>query len=164
MTVHRGLALFLTVAAAGAFVNAAAPPAITAVPRLTAITARVGAKGAALVIEASEPVAYTTSRPDPLTLLIDFRNVAAADVANSVAADVKSPIAHVSVEAAESLGAPASRVRVALSQPVAHRVRSERNTVVVDFDKPAAKAAPFVLPPASRQAAAVTRPSPDAML
>ena len=70
-----------------------------------------------------------------------------ADVANSVAADVKSPIAHVSIEAAESLGAPASRVRVALSQPVAHHVRSERNTVVVDFDKPSAKAAPFVLPP-----------------
>ena len=45
------------------------------------------------MIEASDPVAYTTSRPDPLTLLLDFRNVAANDVANSVAADVKSPIA-----------------------------------------------------------------------
>jgi len=173
MTVHRGLALILTVAAAGAFVNAAAPPGTIATPRLTAITARVGAKGAALVIEASEPVAYTASRPDPLTLLLDFRNVGAADVANSVAADVKSPIAHVSVEAAESLGAPASRVRVALSQPVAHHIRSERNTVVIDFDKPSAKAAPFVLPPSSRQAsvdnrqstAAVRPPAPpDAML
>ncbi len=53
--------------------------------------------------------------------------------------NAKSPIAGVSVEAAESLGAPASRVRVALAQPVAHRVRSERNTVVVDFDKPSAE-------------------------
>jgi type IV pilus assembly protein PilQ len=167
MTVNRGLALLLTVAAAGAFVNASpAPPAVAAAVRLKAISARVNAKGASLLIEASEPVAYTTSRPDPLTLLLDFRNVAANDVANSVAADVKSPIAHVTVEATETLGASASRVRIALSQPVAHHVRSERNTVVVDFDKPSAKAAPYALPPGSRQSSVGDRPSsaPDAMM
>jgi type IV pilus assembly protein PilQ len=160
MTVNRGFALLLTVAAAGALVNAAAPPAGIAAVRLTAISARVHAKGASLVIEANEPVAYTTARPDPLTLLLDFRNVAATDVANSVTADVKSPIARVSVEAAESLGAPASRVRVTLSQPVAHHVRSERNTIVVDFDRPSAKAAPYALPPVMRSAG----PAPDAMM
>jgi len=160
MTVNRGFALLLTVAAAGALVNASAPPAGVAAVRLTAISARVHAKGASLVIEANEPVAYTTARPDPLTLLLDFRNVAATDVANSVAADVKSPIARVSVEAAESLGAPASRVRVTLSQPVAHHVRSERNTIVVDFDRPSAKAAPYALPPATRNAG----PPSDAMM
>ena len=166
MTVNRGLALLLTVAAAGAFVNASpAPPAMAAAARLKAISAHVSGKGASLVIEASEPVAYTTSRPDPLTLLLDFRNVAANDVANSVAADVKSPIAHVTVEATETLGASASRVRVALSQPVAHHVRSERNTVVVDFDKPSAKAAPYALPPSSRQTAGgQPSPAPDAMM
>jgi type IV pilus assembly protein PilQ len=162
MTATRGLALLLTVAAAGAFVHASAPPDIRAAVRLKTISARVGSKGASLVIEASEPVAYTTSRPDPLTVLLDFRNVSGNDVANSVAADVKSPIAHVSVEAADSPGAPASRVRIALSQPVAHHVRSERNTVVVDFDKPSAKAAPYVLPPAVRSNPA--GPAPDAML
>ena len=150
MTVTRGLALFLTVAAAGVLVNASAPPGTVSAVRLKSISARVNASGASLVIEASEPVAYTMSRPDPLTVLLDFRNVAGNDVANSVAADVKSPIAHVSVEVAESLGAAASRVRIALSQPVAHHVRSDRNTVVVDFDRPSAKAAPYVLPPASR--------------
>ena len=161
MTVTRGLALLLTVAAAGALVDASpAPPAIAAV-QLKAISARVNAKGSSLVIEASEPVAYTTSRPDPLTLLLDFRNVAANDVANSVVADVKSPIARVTVEATETLGAPASRVRVALSQPVAHHVRSERNTVVVDFDRPSAKAAPYVLPPSTRNSGG---PAPDAMM
>ncbi|HEV8208633.1 MAG TPA: hypothetical protein VGP77_00875, partial [Vicinamibacterales bacterium] len=91
MTVNRGFALLLTVAAAGALVNASAPPAGVAAVRLTAISARVHAKGASLVIEANEPVAYTSARPDPLTLLLDFRNVAATDVANSVTADVKSP-------------------------------------------------------------------------
>ena len=161
MTVNRGLALLLTVAAAGALVNASAPPGPIATVRLNAISARVNAKGASLVIEASEPVAYTTSRPDPLTVLLDFRNVAAHDVANSVAADVKSPIARVSVVAVESLGAPASRVRIALSQPVAHHVRSDRNMVVVDFDQPSAKAAPYVLPPASKAAPGAV---PDAMM
>ncbi|MEO8070570.1 MAG: type IV pilus secretin PilQ [Acidobacteriota bacterium] len=161
MTVHRGLALLLTVAAAGALVSAAAPPGTLSTVRLKAISARVNARGASLVIEASEPVAYTASRPDPLTLLLDFRNVAASDVANSVAADVKSPVARVSVEASESLGAPASRVRVALTQPVAHHIRSERNTVVIDFDRPSVKAVPFVLPPASR---ATPDSAPDAML
>ncbi len=162
MTATRGLALILSVATAGALVNAAAPPDSRAAVRLKAISARVGSKGASLVIEATEPVAYTMSRPDPLTLLLDFRNVAGSEVANSVAADVKSPIAHVSVEAVESLGAPASRVRIALSQPVAHHVRSERNTIVVDFDKPSAKAAPYVLPPATRTNRGET--APDAML
>ena len=167
MTVHRGLALLLTVAAAGALVSAAAPPGTIATVRLKAISSRVNGKGASLVIEATEPVAYTTSRPDPLTVLLDFRNVAGADVANSVAADVKSPIAYVAVEATESLGAPASRVRISLTQPVAHHVRSERNTVVVDFDKPSTKAAPFVLPPSSRQPSVDSPQSsgaPDAMM
>src|SRR3954467_3507060 len=160
MTVHRGLALLLTIAGAGALVSAAGPSTIIVPVRLKAISSRVHAKGASLLIEASEPVAYTTSRPDPLTLLLDFRNVAAADVANSVAADVKSPIAYVAVEAAESLGAPASRVRITLSQPVAHHVRSERNTVVVDFDKASTQALPYVQSPSKPSG----RPTPDAML
>jgi len=154
MTLTRGLALILTVATAGAFVHAAAPPDSRASVRLKAISARVGSKGASLIIEASEPVAYTALRPDPLTVVLDFRNVAGQDVANSVAADVKSPIAGVSVENVESLGAPAARVRVALSQPVAHHVRSERNTIVVDFERPSAKAVPYVLPPATRSTGA----------
>jgi type IV pilus assembly protein PilQ len=162
MTVTRGLALILTVATAGAFVNAAAPPDTSASVRLTAISARVGSKGTSLTIQANEPVAYTTSRPDPLTVLLDFRNVGGQEVANSVAADVKSPIARVSVESVESLGAPASRVRIALSQPVAHHVRSERNTVVVDFERPSVKAVPYVLPPATRRSGGES-PAPDAM-
>jgi len=157
MIVTRGLALFLSVAAAGALISASGTTTPTSA-RLKTISSRVNAKGASLVVEASEPVAYTATRPDPLTVVLEFRNVAAGAVANSVAADSTSPIANVSIETSESLGAPASRVRIALAQPVAHRVRSDRNTVVVDFDKPSAKSAPYVLPPASRQA------PPDAML
>ena len=32
-----------------------------------------------------------------------------------------------------------SRVRITLSQPVAYRARSDRNTIVLDFDKPSAQ-------------------------
>ena len=158
MTLTRAVALFSIVTTAGTLVNASGPsaPPPDSV-RLTAISSKVGAKGASLVIEASEPVAYTATRPDPLTLLLDFRNVGAAAVANSVVANSKSPIAGVSIEAAESLGRPASRVRVSLAQPVSHRVRSERNTVVIEFDKAAADAAPFVMAPPSTKA-------PDAMM
>jgi len=144
MTLIRGMALCFTVAAAGTLVSASSPAggssavgSLTTV-RLKAISSRVNAKGASLVIEATEPVAYVAAQPDPLTLLLDFRNVAADGVSNTVAVG-RSPLAGVSVEPTESLGAPASRVRIALAQPVVHHVRSERNTVVVDFEKPLGK-------------------------
>ena len=162
MTVTRCLALCTTVAAAGALLHASDRPlgSNATVPsvRLTTISAKVNGKGASLVIEASEPVSYVASRPDPLTLLLDFRNVGAEGVANSVAANAKSPIASVVIEAAESLGAPASRVRIALAQPVTHRVRSDRNTVVIDFERSSGKV-PYVLPPATTS----TGSTPDAM-
>src|SRR5262245_16207205 len=164
MTLSKGLALLVTVAAAGALVNAsgtddhAVPASTPAAVRLKAISTRVNSKGASLVIEATEPVAYIQSRPDPLTLLLDFRNVGAEGVANT-ASTAKNPIANVSIESAESLGAPASRVRIALAQPVGHHVRSERNTIVVDFDKASSKLTPYVLPPA-----AANSERPDAMM
>src|SRR5262245_20542840 len=150
MTATRALASFMTVAVAAAL-RAAGPDATATSPRLKSISSRVGAKGASLTIEATEPVGYSLTRPDPVTVLVDFRHVTMADVANTVVAAWRSPIANVTVEPYESLGASASRVRIVLAQPVAHRVRSERNTVIVDFDKPTGRPAPYVLPPASRQ-------------
>jgi type IV pilus assembly protein PilQ len=166
MTPTRGLALFMTVAIAGVL-RAAGPDTTATSPRLKSISSRVGSKGASLTIEATEPVGYSLTRPDPVTVLVEFRNVTMADVANTVVADAKSPIAIVSVEPYESLGASASRVRIVLAQPVAHRVRSDRNTVIVDFDKSSGKAAPYVLPPINQQSTINTQQSrgvPDAML
>lgn len=157
MTVTRGLAPFLT------FVLAAVPghlpgsaaesPALKA--RLTAVSARANANGASLVIEASEPVPYLTTRPDPLTVLIDFRNVRAEGIA--ITARGQGPIADVSVEAAEALGAPASRVRISLARPVAHHVRSDRNTILVEFEQVSSRQVSDVAPSDFRGA-------PDAML
>jgi hypothetical protein len=153
--VTRGVAcLSLAIAAAwGAVSHAAAGASKISEARLTAITSRVNAKSASLVIEASEPVPYIASRPDALTLLLDFRNVGADPVATLAKLEANSPIAGVSVEAAQSNGSPASRVRISLARPLAHHVRSDRNTIVVDFDRAAEKGtgAPVVLPPVSRQ-------------
>jgi type IV pilus assembly protein PilQ len=141
MTGTRGFALFLTVAAAGALVNASgAGPGTPSNVQLKAISARATSSGSSLVIEASEPAAYVATRPDPFTVVLEFRHATAERINNSVAAG-RGVIAGVTVEGVDSAGAPATRVRVALAQPVAHRVRSERNTVVVDFDPPAAPAA-----------------------
>ena len=162
MTVTRAFALCATVAAAGALLQAsdrvAAPNTTAPAVRLKTISAKVNGKGASLLIEASEPVAYVASRPDPLTLLLDFRNVGAEGVANSVVANAKSPIASVAVEPVDALGTPVSRVRIALAQPATHRVRSDRNTVVIDFERTSTKSAPYVMPPVSTATSA-----PDAM-
>jgi type IV pilus assembly protein PilQ len=106
-------------------------------------------------------VGYVATRPDPLTITLDFRNVVSEGVANSVAANATSPIAGVAVESVESLGAPASRVRITLSQPVAHHVRSDRNTIVIDLDRPTGK--PYVLPMPVAEQSTTGGLAPDAM-
>jgi type IV pilus assembly protein PilQ len=125
--------------------------------RLTAISSRASANGASLVIEASEPVSYVATRPDPLTLILDFRNADAAGLSESLPGKTPSPIATVAVDTVRD-DAVTSRVRIALLQPASHRIRSNRNVVVVDFERSASGAASYVLPPASRASA------PDAML
>jgi type IV pilus assembly protein PilQ len=150
-----------TVVTAGTLLGAAGPvapsPAAGGV-RLKAISSRAHSSGASLVIEATDPVGYVAARPDPLTITVDFRNVTGDGVANSVAASAASPIVGVSVEPMESLGAPIARVRIALSEPVAHRVRSDRNTIVVDLDKPTGN--PLLGPVVPQQG--VTAGAPDA--
>ncbi len=107
MNVIKGSALVLAVVLTGALVTASSPESssgATTTPaiRLKTISSRVTSKGTSLVIEATEPVPYVATRPDPLTLLIDFRNVAADAVTSTVAADVKSAIASVAVETVEA--------------------------------------------------------------
>jgi type IV pilus assembly protein PilQ len=162
----QALALLL----AGGLIAVSSPEshaATTDVVRLTAISSHVTTSGTSLVIEASEPVPYVATRPDPLTLYIDFRNVAVDGIRNAVAAAIKGPIEGVVVEAADSIGTTTPRVRVRLSQPVAHHVRADRNTVVIDFDRTAARAVPSagqttaVLQTSARATAAPN--TPDAM-
>ncbi len=101
--------------------------------RLSAVSAKVGVRGVSVLIEASEPVAYVTTRPDPLTVVVDLRNVTAAGVANRVSGSSAFPIAAVTTEDVRGAdGAPVARVRVLLAAPVQHQVRSDRNVIHVD--------------------------------
>ena len=70
MTATRGLVLMATVAVAGTLLRAADRSAAPVAPsvRLKTISAKVHSKGASLVIEATQPVVYVASQPDPLTL------------------------------------------------------------------------------------------------
>lgn len=122
-------------------------------PRLTAITATDGARPAVL-IEATEPVPYATARPDPFTVLVDLRNVAATGYANGFTPRPTSPVGGVAVESVEDAdGRPVTRVRVSLVEPVSHRVRSHRNVIVVELDPAAAlTAAPAAAVPADAPA------------
>ena len=169
MTVTRSVALSLTIALAALFgvaPHAANSTKVVPEARLTGLSARTSANTAAVVIETTAPVAYVATRPDPLTLLVDFRNVTVASAPAAPA--VKSPIDRVSVEPIDALGAPVSRIRISLSEPAVHHVRSERNTVVVEFERgaqtPAALATPIVVRtanPLSSSAAKIETPAID---
>ena len=118
--------------------------------------------GSAVVIEATEPVAYAVSKPDPLTLHIDLRNVTVENAANQV--ERKGAIAGVTLEQANAVdGRAVARVRLALARPASHTVRSARNTIRVELSAaPAAAAAPPRQRPQPRRprrtAAAPARP------
>jgi type IV pilus assembly protein PilQ len=106
----------------------------TAVPQLRTLSAKASRRITTLTIETSDPVPYLTSRPDPLTLLVDLRQVEAERLVNSVT-EAQGVIANVSVEKALSPdGTPLTRVRIRLTQPAAHQVRAKRNLIYVDFD------------------------------
>ncbi len=154
----------LAAASSGESRNGTTAPAPSV--RLKTITSHATGSGTSLVIEASDPVPYVATRPDPLTLYIDFRNVSADGLA-SLASSAKGPIANVAVEPGDASTGGSPRVRINLTQPVAHRVRSDRNTVVIDFDKASAKAAPYIMPPAAaKPVSVVSAPStnnPEAM-
>jgi type IV pilus assembly protein PilQ len=133
--IRRLLAGALIAAIAGGLVVTAAPSPV----RLLGVSAQATGRTAALLIEATEPVAYAVSRPDPLTLLVDLRNVSVADAENQVAHS--GPVERVTLEQATAIdGKALARVRVALAAPSTYRVRSARNTIRVELE-PSASAA-----------------------
>jgi type IV pilus assembly protein PilQ len=120
-------AVALTVLAAGAATGAA---------RLVGVSAEARDNGQTVLIEATEPVAYSVSRPDARTVLVELRNVSVAGATNRVRATSASLIAGVSMEDGTALdGSGVGRVQLALTSPAAHRVRSTRNTIRVELDK-----------------------------
>lgn len=111
-------------------------------PQLRAVSTRDDGRVSAVVIEATEPVAYVTSQPDPLTVLVDLRNVRAAGIQPPFMGRGASPLGAVRVEESRAAdGTPLARVRVTLDRASAHRVRTSRNLIMVEVDRTAPVAA-----------------------
>ena len=67
----------------------------------------VSAQGNAVLIESTEPAAYVVKRPDPLTVLVELRNVSVANASNAVGR--RDPIAEVTLEQGPDVDARPSR-------------------------------------------------------
>jgi type IV pilus assembly protein PilQ len=150
--VARGVAR-LAAAVAIAAATGIMSSATTTVPvRLVGVTADPGA----VLIEATEPVAYSVSRPDPLTLLVDMRNVAVADAEGRVSG--RGLVTDVAVEQATAVdGKSIARVRVSLDRPAEYNARSSRNTIRIELTP-----RPGAVRAASRPARAERTPAPAA--
>ena len=120
---------------------AASGPAATDGPAIRAISGRTDGALSTVLIESSEPVAYLTSQPDPLTVFVDLRNARTEGVPAAVAVK-EPPVNGVRLEPAVAPdGAPVARVRVALDRPAKHRVRSSRNLIYVEVERAATESA-----------------------
>jgi type IV pilus assembly protein PilQ len=147
----------------------ASEPAIRA--ELRAISTRLDGARSTVLIEASEPVGYVTSQPDPLTVLVDLRNVAAGQMPPGVLGPLP-PVTGVEVmDAVAGDGAPVARVRVSLAHPARYQVRASKNVIFVEVDRaviphdalaPAAAAQSVSAEP-SREVAAPTAGATTAM-
>ena len=111
-----------------------------------------------MLIESSEPAAYGVSRPDPVTVLVDLRNVSVADAAGQVTK--KGPVAGIWLQQTTSGdGGSIARVRVSLASPSAYKVRSSRNVIRLELEPEAdATRAKLPLP----EPPAMAPPSPPA--
>ena len=152
----------------GSYVQAAGHAVPTA--RLTGVSLKTEGTGTTVVIQTTEPVAYVAAQPDPLTLLVDLRNVAPGDVRPDAPSGA---VAGVAVEAGTSDdGAGIARVRLNLARPATPSVRSRANAVIVEFGGAAAQdrqeqSVPAAVPPAVAArpvSATVPPPSPGSLL
>jgi type IV pilus secretin PilQ/predicted competence protein len=123
-------------ATAGMVLSAAAAPV-----RLVGVST----EGNTVLIESTEPVAYSVSRPDPLSLVVDMRNVSVSDARADVAR--AGAIAGVRLEQASATdGRALARVHVALAKPTEFVVRSARNTIRVELKGAASPSTPVLMP------------------
>ena len=88
-------------------------------PSSSSVASRLDARTGVLTIEASAPVPYVASQPDPRSFVIELRDVVTTGaVSDRFMADPRSPFTAVAVENAVAAdGARVARVNVALSQP-----------------------------------------------
>lgn len=128
------LALALLTTATMASLAASAAGAASAT--LKAIASRVDGRAGVVAIEASDPVSYVAAQPDPLTFVVELRDVATGGFADRFKPDPRHPVSAVQVESAVAAdGAAVARIRMSLVQPLRPRVRSSRNMIYVEADR-----------------------------
>ncbi|MEO5898251.1 MAG: type IV pilus secretin PilQ [Vicinamibacterales bacterium] len=131
-----GLALAAMLVVAGTIVLAAS----TAPVRLIGVSR----SGGALLIESSEPAGYVVTQPDPLTVIVELRDVDARSAGSDV--ERRAPISSVSVEAATTGdGKALARVRVTLAEPADYTARSTRNTIRLELTAKTVAAKPAAI-------------------
>jgi type IV pilus secretin PilQ/predicted competence protein len=132
--------------------------------RLTEIRSRVDDQNGIVSIEATDPVPYVASQPDPHTFIVELRDVEAAGVLDHFSADARSPISGVRIEHARAIdGTSVARIRMTLTDTMRPRVRSARNIIFVEAERldrrPAASAA--AAPTVATAVTAATAPAVD---
>ncbi|HEY6363049.1 MAG TPA: type IV pilus secretin PilQ [Vicinamibacterales bacterium] len=106
------------------------------VAMLKKIASRISDSAGVIAIEASDPVPYVASQPDPRTFVVELRDVVALGFADNVTVDPRHPVAAVKVESAQAAdGASVARIRMTLTQPTRPRVRTARNMIYVEADR-----------------------------
>jgi type IV pilus assembly protein PilQ len=117
---------------------------------LKKIASRIDGHTGIVTIEASDPVPYVASQPDPRVLVLELRDVVTAGFADQFSPDPRNPVAAVQVESARAVdGVDVARVRLTLSQAMRPRVRSSRNVIFVEADRTAAEPMINVVGPAA---------------
>ncbi len=103
---------------------------------LTTLSSSLATKTGLLTIEASAPVPYVASQLDARTTLVELRNTVASGFADKVTIDPRHPVDAVSVESGTGVdGVSVARVRVTFRQPIRPRIRSSRNTILIEADR-----------------------------
>ena len=94
----------------------------------------VSAHGNQVIIESTEPAAYAVKRPDPLTVIVELRNVSVGIASSVVDVDRRDAIASVTLEqGAGDDGQAVARVRIGLIHASEYSVRSARNTIRLEL-------------------------------
>ena len=72
------------------------------VATLKRIASKVDGRAGVITIEASDPVPFVATQPDPHSFVVELRDIVAAGFADAFTADPRSPIAAVQVESAHA--------------------------------------------------------------
>jgi type IV pilus assembly protein PilQ len=153
----RARSAMLPLVVAGLTVAGATTARATSSVQLLEVRSALDTGRLAVVLEASAPVAYTSSQPDPFTVVVDLRHASTATTVNRLAGGGAGPVDVVGLEQATAPdGASLARVRLGLTAPAVARVRSARNAIYVEFpDAPAPPSRP-IEPGAARYAEAAS--------